>query len=129
MVRNFGKFLTIQNRHFLPHPKLIIVVKLYHKNKLFSINNYAIVNYMNTPLIEKRLHVTFEISLLLKGIQAVLEIISGFIVFFTPTSTILKLITLFTTEELIEDPRDLIAQYLIKTVGDLSISGQHFISF
>lgn len=83
---------------------------------------------MNNLISERKIHLTFEISILLKGIQAVAEIIGGFIILFTSQSTILSLVNFLTTEELSEDPRDFIANFLIKTANDLSISGQHFVS-
>lgn len=83
---------------------------------------------MNNVLIEKRLHLTFEISIILKGLHAFLEIVSGFLFLITSQKTILSLINYFTREEAYEDPHDFMLQFIIKTAGHLSVSGQHFIS-
>ena len=84
---------------------------------------------MSHLITEKKIFLTFEISLILKAMQAVLEIVGGLLILFISKSTVLSFVAFLTQEELTEDPRDLISHYLAKTVNDLSVSGQHFISF
>lgn len=81
---------------------------------------------MKKIITEKRLHESFEISILLKGLHSVIEIIGGIFIVFTSKASIVSLVTSMTNEELIEDPRDVFAHYLIKSTNNLSISGQQF---
>jgi len=74
-------------------------------------------------------HVSFEIGLLLKGIHGLMEIIGGAgLLFLTPDR--LNLLTRFLTKhELLEDPRDKVANFLIALSNSFSISTQHFAVF
>ena len=76
----------------------------------------------------KGLHLFFEISILLKGFHALLEIISGLAIFLTPRATIISFLTFLAGEEISEDSKDLISNFLLKTAGELSVSSQHFIA-
>lgn len=77
---------------------------------------------------ENKIHLTFEIGLLLKGFHAILEILGGALVFLTSRTYLINKILSFTQEELREDPKDLIAHYLINTSNNFSIDSQHFIA-
>jgi uncharacterized membrane protein len=83
---------------------------------------------MTRLITEKRLYQTFEISILLKGLHAVIEILGG-ILFLLFNKSIVGVATWFLTiSELSEDPNDFIAKYLIKVTSNLSLSGEHFIA-
>lgn len=71
-------------------------------------------------------HISFEIGLFLKGIHGLMEIIGGaLMVFLTPNR--LNVLTRFLTKhELLEDPRDLVANFLLNLSSSFSISTQHF---
>lgn len=77
---------------------------------------------------EKNIHRTFEISIILKGVHAIFEIIGGVLVFFTSKAYLLSTIALITAEETGEDPKDFIVHYLVKTANEFSVSTQHFVS-
>jgi uncharacterized membrane protein len=70
---------------------------------------------------EARVHRLFQISLLLKGAHSLLEIIGGTLLAVVPQETILRVANLLTQEELLEDPRDVIANYILRTAQGLSI--------
>jgi hypothetical protein len=53
---------------------------------------------------EKNIHLTFEISLVLKGLLAILEIIGGVLAYFVSQQFLLSLVMAVTQEELAEDP-------------------------
>jgi len=72
------------------------------------------------------LHKSFEIGILFKGIDGILEILGGFFLLFLNPDRLNKLIILLTQHELSEDPRDFIANYIIKFSSEFSISTQHF---
>ena len=80
-------------------------------------------------LNEKNIHLAFEISLWLKGLFALGEIIGGVVVLFVTRSVLLKTVAVLTQEELTEDPHDLIVNYLLHTAQNLSISAQVFVAF
>ena len=77
---------------------------------------------------EKSIHLAFEISLLLKGLFALGQIIGGITAFFVTKEFLLRAATLLTQEELLEDPRDLIANFLIHSAQKLSVNTQHFMA-
>jgi len=77
---------------------------------------------------EKNIHLAFEISLLLKGVFALGEIIGGVVAFFVTKEFLLKTVGVLTQEELAEDPQDLIANYLLHSTQNFSISTQYFVA-
>jgi uncharacterized membrane protein len=84
---------------------------------------------MRTLPAGERLHVAFEVSLLLKGAFAVAEIAAGLITFLIPPGGLLHLAQAITRSELTEDPRDWVALHLLRAAQDLSIGTQHFVAF
>jgi uncharacterized membrane protein len=63
---------------------------------------------------------TFKISISLKGIDGVLEIVGGFILLFVPPATIQSLARSLTAHELAQDPHDFIARHLLHSASQLS---------
>ena len=78
---------------------------------------------------EKYIHEIFDITLVLKGIHALIEIISAVFVYFISQQFVSNVVIWMTKEELLEDPRDLFSNYLIKFAGSFSLSSQHFVAF
>ncbi len=70
---------------------------------------------------EARVHRLFQISLLLKAAHSLLEIIGGVLLAVVPQEAILRIANLLTQEELLEDPRDVIANYILSSARSLSI--------
>ncbi|MDR2832134.1 MAG: DUF2127 domain-containing protein [Streptococcaceae bacterium] len=68
---------------------------------------------------------TFNIGLLLKGANAVLEIIGGIALFFLPPERMNQLIKLITRDELAEDPKSWLMNQLLLWGSTFSISTQH----
>ena len=77
-------------------------------------------------LEEKNLHVAFEVSLFLKGAFAVAEIVTGIGAYFVTQQFVFTLVERITREELLEDPRDLIANYLFQSAQHFSVSTRNF---
>lgn len=71
---------------------------------------------------EKRIRQFFRLSIGLKGIHATLENIGGLLLLIVPPSVITQIIVLSTQEELIQDPHDFIANYLLNFGSTLSLS-------
>ncbi len=84
--------------------------------------------FLKKSLDEKNLHLAFDITVFLKGIHAVLEIIGGIAVLFITKTSFMAIVFYITQEELSEDPKDFIAHYLITSAQHFSVSSQHFIS-
>ncbi len=84
---------------------------------------------MNTKIQFNKKNLThdfFLVSVFFKGLDGVLEIIGGVLLFLTDPAGINKLIKLLTQHELLEDKKDLIANYLVHAGSSLSLSTQHF---
>ena len=83
---------------------------------------------MRKLLDEKNVHVAFEISLAFKGAFALAEIATGIFAYFVTQQFLVGLVHFITVEELTEDPRDFVANYLLHAAQDLSVSSQRFTS-
>jgi uncharacterized membrane protein len=63
----------------------------------------------------------FRVSLLLKAAHSVLELVGGVALYVASNDAILRLTRLVTSNELLEDPNDLVANFLLKTAESLSL--------
>jgi uncharacterized membrane protein len=71
-------------------------------------------------------HIAFEISLFFKGLDGVLEIVGGLLLFVVKPETISRIVSALTQHELSEDRNDIIATFLVRLAHDLSASTQVF---
>jgi uncharacterized membrane protein len=78
---------------------------------------------------EQRIHRIFEISVLLKGAHALIEIAGGVALYLVSTDTIASLVKLATQEELIEDPNDYVATHLLAMAQHFSVASKSFYAF
>ena len=72
------------------------------------------------------LHATFELGVILKGLDGVLEVVGAALLFIVKPAQIHRAVVLLTQHELSEDPNDLVAGYLLRAAEQLSLSGQMF---
>jgi uncharacterized membrane protein len=72
------------------------------------------------------LKIAFYASLVFKAVFAGLEILSGMFAAFISQHAVIGLARLATQEELAEDPKDVVANYLLHAAQQFSISAQHF---
>lgn len=72
------------------------------------------------------LHKSFEISILIKAIDSILEILGGISLIFLSPVRLNKIIVILTQHELSEDPRDIIANSMIKLGSRFTINTQYF---
>jgi uncharacterized membrane protein len=63
---------------------------------------------------------TFEVGIILKGLDGVLEIIGGLLLLVVSPDAIDRIVTSLTRHELSEDPNDLLATHLLKTAHGLT---------
>lgn len=78
---------------------------------------------------EARIHRLFQISVILKGLHALMECAGGVALYLVSSQTIVHAIDLLTQDELVEDPRDLVASYLVGAAQHLSVDTQNFYAF
>lgn len=82
-----------------------------------------------TDIKEHRIHQIFLLSLLLKGAHAAMECIGGLALALVSTTTIVNVVNAITQEELVADPQDLIANFLLAQAHDFSVETKNFYAF
>ncbi|MEA3068209.1 MAG: hypothetical protein QOK41_1616 [Sphingomonadales bacterium] len=75
---------------------------------------------------EKSIHRIFVVSVLFKGIHALIEIIGGFALYWVSTETIVNAINRWSYDELIEDKHDWIANQLLDFARHFSVAEHNF---
>jgi uncharacterized membrane protein len=75
---------------------------------------------------EKEIHRLFDITLLLKGIHAGIELFGGVLLYLISASNIAGIGNFFLNGELIEDPHDIVANYLLNAAQGLGGSAKTF---
>jgi uncharacterized membrane protein len=75
---------------------------------------------MNPKRKFQSIHVFFNLSIIAKGIDGALEIVGGLLLFFISPDRISAVIQVLTQHELSEDPRDLVATYLLNSTHSLT---------
>lgn len=78
---------------------------------------------MKRRLSEKTLHVAFEVSLWLKGLFALSEVVA---VYFVSQKFLLGIVLWVTKGEFAEDPHDVVANFLLHSAQNFSVSTQKF---
>jgi len=78
---------------------------------------------------EKRIHQIFAVSVSLKGLHALLEIVGGFALYFTSTATILGWISSYSQDQLSDDPNDWVATHLLRFGQTFSVAQHDFFAF
>ena len=68
---------------------------------------------------EANVHRLFEVTLLLKAVHSLMEIVSGAFLSAMSTDTVLRIAKFVTQGELLADPNDLIANYLLRVGSGL----------
>jgi len=71
-------------------------------------------------------HMGFEIGLILKGINGLLEIVGGLLLLFLNPNRMDRLIVFMTQNELSKDPNDMVANTLISLGHSFSINPNYF---
>jgi uncharacterized membrane protein len=81
------------------------------------------------PMQEKRIHQIFAVSVSLKGLHALFEIVGGVALYLTKTETIVGWLNRFSQGELTQDPHDWIANHVVKFGENFSVAQHHFYAF
>jgi uncharacterized membrane protein len=74
------------------------------------------------------LHYLFELGISLKLLNGLLEVVGGIFLFFTSPESLSKLAAKLLTNELLEDPKDLVANTFLHAAQQLSANAQIFAS-
>jgi uncharacterized membrane protein len=69
---------------------------------------------------------TFEVGIILKGLDGLLEVIGGLLLLIVSPATIDRVVTSLTQHELSEDPHDFLASHLLRTARGLTGSAVLF---
>ncbi len=79
---------------------------------------------MSLHINERQIHRVFEISLILKALHSLMEIVGGILLAAVSTGTLLKVAEVLTSRELHEDPNDLVANYILHLARTFSIDAK-----
>lgn len=77
-------------------------------------------------LLERRLHAAFEVGILLKGLNALLECAGALVLLFASHAAIVHVVTALVHHELVEDPTDIVANFLLRAAEQFSVGAQQF---
>lgn len=75
---------------------------------------------------EHGIHQVFRVSVILKGLHALTEIVGGLVFYLISAPTVLHWVNLLTQEELTEDPRDFVATHLLTAAQNLTGATESF---
>jgi uncharacterized membrane protein len=78
---------------------------------------------------EKRIHQIFVVSVLAKGLHALIEIAGGIALYLVSTETIVATIKRYSYDELIDDKHDWIATHLLDFARTFSVAEHNFYAF
>lgn len=78
---------------------------------------------------DKTVHILFDISLIGKAVDGVLEVIGGVVLFFVNPDQINEILRVLTQHELSEDSHDVLANLLLHSVQNLSTGTEVFAAF
>ena len=83
---------------------------------------------MSDDINTKLTHRFFEVLVILKALNGIIEMLIGVSVFFITKETLTQFVAFIARVELSEDPRDLLANYLVKAVEHYTFTSQMYIS-
>jgi len=71
----------------------------------------------------------FNVMVSLKGLDGILEIVGGLGLLMVTPGFIMGVVAFLTQDELVEDPHDLVANYVLNFARHLSIGTEHFAAY
>lgn len=77
---------------------------------------------------ERVLHLLFDIGVVLKGVDGILEIAGGVLLLLIKPAQLHHIVRILTQHELVEDPHDAVANFVLHNAGDLSTAAVTFAS-
>ncbi|WP_369705174.1 DUF2127 domain-containing protein [Clostridium moutaii] len=85
--------------------------------------------YSNSNKGNNIVHKSFEIGMLLKAINGILEITGGILLVFLNPNRLNDVVIPLVQHELLENPKDIIVNFAMNMVSNFSLSSQHFVIF
>lgn len=70
----------------------------------------------------------FRVSVLLKGLDAILEIAGGIALWAVSPGLIVRVVEMLTQDEIVEDPHDFVASHLRHAASQFSLTSEHFMA-
>lgn len=92
------------------------------------ISFYAIISPMQPILEEKKIFWFFEVGIWLKGLNALTEIIGGLLILLINKTSIILFALKITQNELSDDPKDFVANFIVNSISNFSSGSQIFFS-
>jgi uncharacterized membrane protein len=81
-----------------------------------------------TVLSQKRLHAAFELGVILKGLNALAELVGGIVLWFVSIEFIRHIVDALVHTELLDD-HDRVSTYLMHATERISVGGKNFAAF
>ncbi|MDQ6786037.1 MAG: DUF2127 domain-containing protein [Acidobacteriota bacterium] len=75
---------------------------------------------------QKNIHRLFDLSIIIKGVDGLLEVVGGFVFLFISPQSLNGIVAFLIAHELSEDPKDWFASYLSQTAHHLSLNTKLF---
>ncbi|MGH8800386.1 MAG: DUF2127 domain-containing protein [Casimicrobiaceae bacterium] len=82
-----------------------------------------------SPAEVLRTHRLFELALLMKSLNALVELVGGLLALFVPLRTVDRLVLWLTASDIADDPHDWLANTLVHAAEKLSMGTKLFASF
>lgn len=82
---------------------------------------------MKPIITEKEYWGIFEISLVIKGLNAIVDLLGGIIIWFTSKAVLITFILNFFQNELSDNPKDYIANFIVNSAEALAVGSQYFL--
>ena len=83
---------------------------------------------MRFPKEARLRELLFRVSILLKGLDAILEIAGGIALWAASPGLIVRVVGLLTQDEIAEDPRDFVANHLRHAASHFSLANEHLMA-
>ena len=90
---------------------------------------FSSLSALGLPMREKRIHQIFAVSVSLKGLHALLEIVGGIALYLTSTEKIVGGISLWSNREIALERHDWIANHLLRFAETFSVEKHDFYAF
>ena len=84
---------------------------------------------MIQPEREEEIHQVFDVTLILKGIHAIIEVIGGILLYFVSSASIVGFVRFFVRGEINENSHNIVANYLLHLAQSFGGSAKTFAAF
>jgi len=82
----------------------------------------------NRERVEEAKEAIFDVAIILKGVNGIIEFVGGIFLFFISSTFISRIVARVFSHELGDDPRDFLANYAVNFAQNLTIATKEFIA-